>query len=251
MPGGGDQHLLLVDYGTAFHDLDVGARDRHRDRLVEFVTAAVGQERGARSRVEIRVYGGWLREGEVTTLHDQVAAALNDGEIFPLSNRSLGQTVFGAVTLAKSLLISPGVLLDQTLRPRPGLTRTSLHPDLDRDNCADQPNCTARSIMRYCRNSRRACEVADCGETPFTMFARFEQKMIDTMLTCDLLHAASSELWESITLISTDTDFIPPLLQASYVSNCPRIALIHPNTAPLSDEWRSIQNDKILVLGGT
>jgi hypothetical protein len=239
------RHRLLVDYGTAFHDLDPAAPDALRSRLASYVLgSAAATER--RQRVDVRVYGGWLRDGSYTKLHGQAASALRSDALFPFIHASTGQMIVGSVEFATSLLTRPGFLLDQTLRPRPGMQRLRLHGDLDRSACSSRDGCVALTIYRHSCKPTRLCSAVGCDLRTFEMFDRMEQKMVDGMMICDLLHSATpASGLDSVTLVTSDTDLLPGLISAAAIEGGAQLRLIHPATSPVSVEWGSLQSEGI------
>ena len=193
----------------------------------------------------VRLYGGWMRDGAATSLASKVAGSVRSDALFPMARRHGADRIYGSVELALDLLARPGFVLDQTLRSRPGLQRVKYHPELDRNLCSSAEQCPARTIKRYANNQRRSCSVDSCGAVGWSMFSSQEQKMVDSMLVCDLLFAASrNERFPSISIVSTDTDFVPGLLQASLIGTS-TLAIVHPQTAPASSEWKSLEREGV------
>jgi uncharacterized LabA/DUF88 family protein len=55
-----------------------------------------------------------------------------------------------------------------------------------------------------------SCPMAGCNVAIPDLVYRHEQKIVDTMLTCDLIHAATAG-YDRVLLISGDDDFLPSL----------------------------------------
>lgn len=53
-----------------------------------------------------------------------------------------------------------------------------------------------------------------CQVTAQSAFVSAEQKMVDTLLACDLIDLVLSADVTHITVVSGDTDFVPPILFA-------------------------------------
>jgi uncharacterized LabA/DUF88 family protein len=64
-------------------------------------------------------------------------------------------------------------------------------------------------MMRKLLNTGN-CPKPGCGIGADNLVYRDEQKITDTMLSCDLIHAARSAA-DRVILVSGDDDFLPPL----------------------------------------
>jgi uncharacterized LabA/DUF88 family protein len=62
-----------------------------------------------------------------------------------------------------------------------------------------------KQLLKTGKCPKGGCTVLNCD-----LVYRHEQKIVDTMLTCDLIHAAN-RLPDRIILVSGDDDFLPPL----------------------------------------
>ena len=65
--------------------------------------------------------------------------------------------------------------------------------------------------------------------TSASAFVAYEQKMVDTLLACDLLELCLDAATRHVTVVSADTDFVPPLVMASRKSQA-TLQLLVPMT---------------------
>ena len=72
------------------------------------------------------------------------------------------------------------------------------------------------------------CPIATCSVDNSDLVYRHEQKIVDTMLTCDLIYASKNNSQAHIMLISSDDDFLPPIRTA--LLNGSQIYRLHPKT---------------------
>ena len=54
------------------------------------------------------------------------------------------------------------------------------------------------------------CPTSSCSVTADDLVYRHEQKIVDTMLTCDMVYAPTQD-YQHLILVSGDEDFLPPL----------------------------------------
>ena len=181
--------------------------------ILDVVTKALIQlpldEDITRAKCDIRVYGGWYEGTQITRLAQDVTIEIqrdfpkiirlpfDNGEYIKLTTNA---------ELAVSLMKEPGHHLFNTLRrrERPGNIRVE---EPNNVGCTDL-DCVLPLMKKLINKGR--CPKASCGVTYGKLIYRQEQKIVDTMLTCDLIHAASEQA-HKIILVSSDDDFLPPL----------------------------------------
>jgi len=158
--------------------------------------------------ISIRLYGGWYDENGLskdgTTLTQAIGAA------FPLSLLGAGGKMRHVYCeIASALVDLKADLFLSTLRHRHGLDW--LIRDPHPAGCVDQANCTIPVVMKW---SRSGCPTAGCPVTCVDAFRSYQQKLVDTLICCDLLSLAVVDPATAVFLISEDDDFVPALLLA-------------------------------------
>ena len=172
---------------------------------------------------DVRVYGGWYEGSEITRLAQEVAVEIQDN--FPAIIRipSNGKYIKFKTNadLAVALMKEPGRHLFNTLRRRekPGNIRVEAPENV---GCLDS-ECILPMMKKFLNKGR--CPKSDCNAASGNLVYRQEQKLVDTMLSCDLIHAASEEDYKVI-LISSDDDFLPPL--RTIALNGAEVVRFHP-----------------------
>ena len=103
--------------------------------------------------------------------------------------------------------------------------------------------CPAKILNKFTKTKNKRCPVSGCNLTNQDLFVSIEQKMIDTMLSCDLLTYCKEDNVKIILLISDDTDFFPPLVLGSTFNsnNHKKISLAIRNEL-LLDNYKAILN---------
>lgn len=158
---------------------------------------------------EVRVYGGWYEGNQITQMAQDLSSNLQRD--FPAILRvPLGNnttlTLKTSAELAVSLLQEPGHHLFNTFRKkqRPRNVRVERPGDV---GCVDA-TCLLPQMKNLLRTGN--CPKDNCAVTNCDLVYRHEQKIVDTMLTCDLIHAVD-RVSGLIILVSEDDDFVPPL----------------------------------------
>jgi hypothetical protein len=163
----------------------------------------------SRVKCEVRVYGGWYEGTIITHRAQEVSVELQRD--FPFIIRlSLGGVNNCIVSinaeLAVALIEEPGHHLFSTYRRKCKPCNIRLETP-ESVGCVD-PECALISMKKLLKTGK--CPRAGCMITADDLVFREEQKIVDTMLTCDLIYAASDGV-SHIALVSGDDDFLPPL----------------------------------------
>ncbi|MBU1245184.1 NYN domain-containing protein [Myxococcota bacterium] len=161
------------------------------------------------ARCEVRIYGGWYEETAITRLAENVTIELVRD--FPATIRlpnAMGNptTVETTGELAVALLQEPGHHLFNTYRRKgkPSNIRVMQPASI---GCID-PDCILPMVKKLLKKG--TCPKHGCNISVTDLVYRHEQKIVDSMLACDLIFAADSGV-QHIVLVGGDDDFLPPL----------------------------------------
>ncbi len=162
-----------------------------------------------RGQCEIRVYGGWYEGMLITRIAQDLTLELQRD--FPTIVRiPLGDNnrveLSTQAELAVSLLQEPTHHLFNTFRRKgkPSNVRVERPGDV---GCTDTA-CPLPQVKKLLKNGN--CPKAECTVSNCDLVYRHEQKIVDTMLACDLIHAVD-RVPSRVILVSGDDDFVPPL----------------------------------------
>ena len=156
----------------------------------------------------IRLYGGWYTYGGLTKRGTRLSQEI--GTTFPIPLQgSGGARRYLRCEIASALLSSPAEMFHATLRQRSG-TRSRLTAKSP-TWCANPGACTIQASVRW---SQGSCPVAGCTVNQSEAFEYQEQKLVDTLLCCDLIHLSLVKK-DPIFVVSDDDDMTPAILMAS------------------------------------
>jgi hypothetical protein len=177
-------------------------------------------------RCEVRVYGGWYEGSTLTALAECIIAELVQGfpTILPFSNQAGNPgMLYITAELACSLEAEPSRHLFNTFRRKsPPRSLICAHPTTI--GCAD-PECPLNCLPAFFNNEQ--CPKQGCKIGLHDLLSRQEQKLVDTMLACDIIHAARIKC-DFTMLVSSDDDLLPAIRMA-LLDGAP-IARLHPKT---------------------
>jgi len=159
----------------------------------------------------VRLYGGWYTTSGLTNAGTRLTQEVQRDCPLVISD---GNSIVRRVhcELASSLLEVPGHILGWTMRQRRGIRSrlTRRHP----------PGChspTLCSIDRTVAWSRGQCAEVGCSVPANDAFVYSEQKLVDTILCCDLLSLALRSPAPETFVVSDDDDMLPALIMAAKV----------------------------------
>ena len=183
----------------------------------------------------VRLYGGWYNHAGLTRDGTLLVQDLTND--FPLIFRSPdGKIQHVRCEIASSLLRYPGELFVATFRPRHGMQPFLKQPPPG--ECVNPNNCTISTVIHW---SRKGCPTPGCAVSSQDAFQCNQQKLVDTLLCCDLI-TLSADSSNRIFVVSEDDDFIPALLLARAHS----ADIWHVRTKPSKDRLY----DKMMMTNG-
>ena len=211
----GDKFYLLVDFDNFFeYRPDADSFDWLQ---VEFdlLLKKILQLYKDIDYFDIRLYGGWKENGKWTRLGSVIQQAVASFNFFPIKDKIQNKIIRGKIELVTRLIAVPFVEWDDTVTTRSGIPRLRLmNPGLPEGCISDNENCPIRLIYRFSRKRIRQCSVPGCPVNTKNAFKVVEQKMVDTMLSCDVIHLSNDEDVFGMMVISDDFDLLPPMAMA-------------------------------------
>ncbi|SEJ03597.1 hypothetical protein SAMN04487995_3147 [Dyadobacter koreensis] len=192
---------ILIDYDN-IESID------HGRGLVYIIEKAVNQLNYGEIhdlRIVVRLYGGWYEGNNITRRAQNLRTEIHSS--FPLTtllSDNSTQVIVNA-ELATSLKIEPTKLLVNTFR-RNGVPSglKSNHPIVV--GCR-QTGCPVLTVYSFVDTGK----CSQCSHTKVDdIFFRKEQKLVDTMLTADMIAIAHQD--KKYGIVSSDDDFWPGIL---------------------------------------
>jgi len=200
--------LVLVDYDN----IPDAERNRGVVHVVSKILNTVELVVALPSRVRLRLYGGWYEGAYLSRAAQLLSANIQAAYPSPLLvlRDGAATSVIVSAEMAYSLEIDPGRALESTYRRRSPPPNLKTHP-LPYMGCIQPGACSLHPVRELLRSGY--CPHASCAAGIDQVFYRPEQKLVDTMLTSDIIHAALSYS-EPICVVSSDDDMWPGIKTA-------------------------------------
>lgn len=203
--------VILVDFDNAFYGCEMNG-SMIRAQISSFIDQAK-DDMTDMEQLEVRLYGGWRGNAVFTQkadiLHSEVEVM--NSELFPfVLDKHL---VHGNVSLVTSLF---GVeyVWENTFQEKSGIHRLNVRK-IDGPKCASESSrCPIHLISKATKNRDVMCPVEECGYIDFSQLVRMEQKMVDSMMVCDILEYTKDKEYGLVTVVSDDVDLHPALVLA-------------------------------------
>lgn len=202
--------VLAVDYDN-FYVGPIQRPEVLRHEINRMISLALEVSPSA-ADVQIRMYGGWLEDGVLTKRGSELQLAVGQ-PMFPAPHPDGTGLLRGGVALATRIAAVPGLEWRHTFRARDGLPRFQLAERPRPVGCANHETCPMDLLQRISRRRSRECHVASCPVTNEMAFTVREQKMVDSMLCCDVITFSSGG--SAVVVLSDDLDVLPGVATAA------------------------------------
>jgi len=159
----------------------------------------------------VRLYGGWYTTSGLTKRGTRLTQEIQRESPLVITD---GHSIVRRVhcELASSLLEVPSQILGWTMRQRLGMrSRLSRRPT---PHCHSPVGCSIDHAVTW---SRGKCPVAGCAVAANEAFTYYEQKLVDTILCCDLLSLALRSPAPPTFVVSDDDDMLPAMIMAAKI----------------------------------
>jgi uncharacterized LabA/DUF88 family protein len=157
----------------------------------------------------IRLYGGWYSEKGLTRNGTVLAQEIQRD--FPILTAKAGVIVRRIhCEIASALIDFKTDVFMSTYRERSGM-RSRLSAVLP-SACIKPTTCSLPAVYAW---STGHCPERGCPVVPEDVFSYSEQKLVDTLLCCDLLALANRKPGPPVFVVSDDDDIVPAYILAS------------------------------------
>lgn len=173
--------------------------------------------------VTVRLYGGWYEHSSFTIRAQNLSVDISSSFPNTLMLSDNRTSVIVNCEMAYSLLADPTNHLFHTYRTR-GIP-TGLKASHPRNCGCSSINCPIENVFYFITNN--ICNVCNVV-TPEDILYRGEQKLIDTMLTSDLIY--SFNLSSNLCIVSSDDDFWPGIMTTLTLGK--KVVQIHTKARP-------------------
>lgn len=166
------------------------------------------------AEIRIKFYGGWYKGDLLTAKASELLKLISAIKVFPfIKDKNL---IKGTIQLASAMHYYPSYVWTHTFKEKDGIAKMQIKTDGLSEWCENnQSVCPIHLVQKFTKKKDKICHHEHCTTTNAKAFINFEQKMVDTLLTCDLISITEDEETSGICLFTDDFDFLPSLAYCS------------------------------------
>lgn len=240
--------VVIVDFDNFFPGQLQNYTIQELESFFTKIINLIFSEHNDTHNIIIRLYGGWYQGNVYTQKASLLATYLQQIDIFPIIT-NIGK-VDGSIAIAEQQYGLDFVWYN-TFQKKAGLQKVLIDHTKESQICSsNSEQCPVRILQKFIKNKERLCNNNGCTTKHQEILYRKEQKMIDTMMTCDVITYSSEPTVKAIYIASDDVDLFP-CIAISKVRNVDKeITLLMKNglQEPLYSNILSNCNAKVKTL---
>ena len=205
--------IIIVDFDNFFGtDLSSTSPEDLEFAFKEFIVVAESNFEDF-DYLQIRLYGGWYKETILTTQASLLQQLLFSVNLFPKIKG--GKVLRGSVEMVSSLYEIPEFTWGYTHKEVDGMKPVRINfGQIDLICDSNRPTCPKFILNKFTKKKDKSCAVDGCFNIQKNIFKGIEQKMVDTLIACDIVSIATQENIAGLIVISDDQDHFPSMALA-------------------------------------
>lgn len=225
---------LLIDFDNYFKKEIDSYSEGEIDFLLSRIISEVIQKTPDVEKITLRLYSGWYEEQHLSKKASVAMQLFSKINIFPIALKSKQKLIHGEVEFASELLQIPSFKWYHTFKERFGIPHLRINHDCISSTCEESKDiCPVQILSNFTKSKSKFCKVPGCKTQQMDVFFSREQKMVDTLIACDIISLFEDPDIASIFLVSDDMDHLPSLAFGKFKNNS------------LKDVYLCISNKKI------
>jgi hypothetical protein len=244
--------VVLLDFDNYFKR----EIDHYSEMEIEFEISKIIKEILIKApetdKISVRLYAGWYEEEQLTKKASQAMQIFSNISIFPILVESEKKIIHGDIEFVTELLQVPKFTWYYTFKEKPGIPNLRINKDNLNPNCEKfRDQCPAYILSNFTKAKSKFCKVPGCNNRQKDVFYSRGQKMIDTIIACDIISLFENSEYNSIFLVSEDIDHLPALAFGSTRNNIKKNIYLCINNQQIQQVINSIVSNfdiKILVM---
>lgn len=243
-----DKVVVIVDFDNYFPGQLQNYTIQELESFFTKIINVIFSEHNDTNNICIRLYGGWYQEYVYTQKASLLATYLQQINIFPIIINS--RKIDGSIVIAEQQFGLDFVWYN-TFQKKAGLQKVLIDHSKESQTCSSNSGlCPVRILQKFIKNKERPCNNVGCTTKHQEILYRKEQKMVDTMMTCDVITYSSEPTIKAIYIASDDVDLFPCIAISKVRHSDKEITLLMKNgmQEPLYSNILSNCNAKVKTL---
>lgn len=202
--------LILIDFDNVFKKSIGDYNHLEFELIIKDIIRDVLAINKHPEEINIRFYGGWYKDDILSSKASVLQQLISLISIFPIIKEKT--KIKGSLDLATSMYFFPEHIWTNTYKEKEGIPKIRINHEVLSDNCnSNKETCPAHLLNRFTSRKEKQCQNQFCDITNARVFKGIEQKMVDTIIACDLISFSQDEAIGTVCLFSDDIDLLPPL----------------------------------------
>lgn len=212
--------IVILDFDNFFPLATLSEYDGDNglfNRVFQFVISQLAENDSVDS-IKFRLYSGWYSEDALTNRSSEVLRRLSSfNSLFPCFVR--GRKIEGDFVLAENQVDIP-FIWKNTYRERHGLPKFRVDETKMSPACrSNTTTCPVHILKHFSKKATTPCSVNSCTTKHGEVFKLREQKMVDTMMACDVISCSLDEDKPLVAIVSDDVDIFPSIALRNKISS--------------------------------
>lgn len=176
------------------------------------------------SEILVRLYGGWYQDHNLTNMASDVQTKVQQIDLFPIIR---GNKKYDGSIEVVSTQYGLSEVWYNTLQEKAGIPRLRIDEKHQDNACEQRKNiCPVHILQKFLQKKTTICKNPGYNTEHRKVFYRREQKMVDTMMTCDIITYSAEEDVTSLYIVSDDIDLFPGIAISKVKNNSIDINLL-------------------------
>jgi uncharacterized LabA/DUF88 family protein len=205
---------VIIDFDNYFGaDISMQTSEKLEYAFSEFINLCEAHYKDV-ANIQFRLYGGWHQGIALTKQASVLQQLLANVNVFPkIQGKKIIQ---GSIQMVSEILGIPDFTWGYTYKESNGMKAMRINPECDDSICsANKTTCPKYVLSNFTKTKERKCQIESCVNTHKTVFKGVEQKMVDTIIACDILSVIEDHNFRGLIVISDDQDIFPSIALAN------------------------------------
>lgn len=200
--------IVIVDFNNVFRgSITSITKQQYETFFSDVIQRILSFSSEMPSEILIRLYGGWYESNNLTNNASDVLSKIELVDLFPIILNK--NKIDGSIEIA-NIQFGLNKIWYNTIQEKAGLPRLRIDENYQSDRCSlNKLLCPVHILRKFVQKKQTICQNEGCSTVHNKVFYRREQKMVDTMMTCDIISYSSERNVSSVYVITDDVDLFP------------------------------------------
>ena len=210
--------IVIIDFNNCFRGSIMNITQEQYKNLFTNVIEEILQKNGNNiSEILVRLYGGWYQNHNLTNVASDVQTKVQQIDLFPIIKDK--KKYDGCIEVVSTQYGLSEVWYN-TLQEKAGIPRLRIDEEHQDIGCEQRKEiCPVHILQKFLQKKATICRNPGCKTEHSKVFYRREQKMIDTMMTCDIITYSAEEDVAALYIVSDDIDLFPGIAISKFKNN--------------------------------